>query len=246
MKRWLAFVSVAVLGVALAALLARAPEALAQVENFRVKKIRVEGARYLTEEDARQVLDLTPQSSVWDDLDAWETRLRHHPLVKDVKIHRRFPGTLVLDVDERTPVALFPDPVLEPVDENGRILPIDPAVSRLDLPVMASAGTDGSGSLTSVQRSLLAREISQLAQGDPEFLARISDISLDGRGDIAATIWEPPLVIRFRPGLTSRRIQEGLRVFSDAVARFDGKKVLELDLRYEDQVVVRLGRAGGR
>ncbi len=246
MKRGIAFVAVVALTVVLAALLGRIPEALAQVEAFKVTGIRLEGARYLTEEEAMRTLALGEEASLWDDVDTWESRLSTNPLVDKVQIHRRFPGTLVLEVEEPEPVALFPHPVLEPVDRSGRVLPIDPAVHRLDLPVMAWAGSADGRDLTPAQRQLLAHEIDQLAQGDPEFLARISDITLDARGDIAARLWDPSLTIHFRPGLTNRRIQEGLRVYSDAVERFSDNDVQELDLRYEDQVVVRLGRARSR
>ena len=246
MKRWFAFWGIVALAVAMAGIMSRAPKALAKVDAFRVTGIRVEGARFLTHEDALRTLSLPADASVWDDTRNWEMRLQHHPLVARATVHRRFPGTLVLQVVEREPVALYPGPVLEPVDRSGRVLPIDPAVHRLDLPIIALTGPGESGPLTPGQRRLLAEEIHRLTQGDPEFLARVSDITMDSRGDLHARVWDPSVMLHFRAGVSYRRIQAGLRAMEDASTRFEGKPVTDLDLRYDDQVVVRLARAGGR
>ncbi|MBT8397401.1 MAG: FtsQ-type POTRA domain-containing protein [Gemmatimonadetes bacterium] len=245
MKRWLTFVFVLALAVALGGAFSRIPEALAEVEAFKLREVRLRGARFLTHEEAVAVLDLSPSASVWDDTKALEGRLEGHPLVKDVTVHRRFPHALLFRVVEREPVALFPNPTLEPVDEDGRILPIDPSVHKLDLPIMASAGREGPGSLSPAGLRLLAGEISRLAKGDPEFHSKISDFALHPRGDMRASISDPPVTLHFRPGLPSRRIQAGLRVLTDARTRFEDGDVMDLDLRFDEQVVVRLKRAQG-
>ena len=246
MKRWLTFVFVLALAVALGGVVSRVPEALVEVESFKVREVRLRGARFLTHEEVVEALDLPDGASVWDDTKVLEARLQDHPLVEEVTIHRRFPSALLLQIVEREPVALFPNPTLEPVDASGRILPIDPAFHKLDLPIMASAGEDGPGSLTRAGLRMLAGEISRLAQGDPEFHSRISDFGLHPGGDLSARISDPPVTLHFRPGLPSGRIQTGLRVLRDAQDRFDEGDVVELDLRFKDQVVVRFGRVGGR
>jgi cell division septal protein FtsQ len=189
-------------------------------------------------------LALEPGANVWDDTEPWEAKLRAHPLVRDAKIHRRFPGTLLLEVVEREPVALVANPTLEPVDDAGRILPIDPAQHPLDLPVIASA-VRGEASLTPAQRRILANEIARLQAEDPEFLAHLSHLSLDSRGHLIACAGDPSVDFHFRPGLPIQRINQGLRVLGDAQERYAENRVEELDLRYGDQVVVRLGRKEG-
>lgn len=245
MKRWLTFVVALALAVALGGVISRVPEALSELEAFKVREIRLRGARFLTHGEAVATLALSDRASVWDDIKELEARLEGHPLVKEVTIHRRFPGALLLQVVEREPVALYPNPTLEPIDATGRILPIDPALHKLDLPLVASAGAGGPGSLTPKDLRLLAGEISRLAEGDPEFHSSISDFLLGPRGDVRARISDPPITLRFFPGLSSGRIQAGLRVLSDARARFQEGAVTDLDLRFHDQVVVRFGTAGG-
>jgi hypothetical protein len=247
MKRWLTFVFVLALAVALGGVFSRVPEALSEVEAFRVKEIRLRGARFLTHDEAVQTLDLSAGASVWDDTKVLAARLEEHPLVDEATIHRRFPNALLLQVVEREPVALFPNPTLEPVDESGRILPIDPAIHRLDLPIMAS-GKERHGTLTPADLSLLAGEISRLAKDDPGLHARISDFTLGPRGEVSARISDSPVTLHFQAGLPNGRMEAGLRALADARGRFGVGEAdaVDLDLRFQDQVVVRLGGAGGR
>jgi cell division protein FtsQ len=232
MRRWLTFVLGLALAVAMGGAFSRIPEALAEVQAFKVAEVRLRGARFLTHEEALAALDLSPSASVWDDTKALEARLEEHPLVKDVTVHRRFPDALLLRLVEREPVALFPNPTLEPVDEDGRILPIDPAAHKLDLPIMAFEGREGPGSLSTADLRLMAGEISRLAHLYP-------------RGEMRARIGDPHVTLRFLSGLPSGRIQTGMRVLMDARRKFGEGDVMDLDLRYEDQVVVRFSRAEG-
>ena len=106
------------------------PELLDDVELFRVASYRLEGATFLTLEQAVVAAGVADDASIWDDREPWEQGLEAHPLVAAAHIGRRPPGTLVLRIRERTPVALVPSPVLEPVDPTGARLPIDPAIHR--------------------------------------------------------------------------------------------------------------------
>lgn len=252
MRTGLTSALVAILVVALAVSFSRVPEALSRMESFRVTGIRLEGNRFLTHREVVNTLGIPASASVWNDLGAWEDRLRTHLLVEDVRIRRRLPGTLVMEVTEITPVALVPNPTLEPMDCSGRLLPIDPAQHRLDLPLVSLEDRGKVVTLSAAERRLVAGEIARISRHDPEFLARISEVTLYPRGDLRARIWrrnpeeqiwDRPVNIHFHPDLPARRIHEGLKVLEDALVRFDGAGISGLDLRYEDQVVVRLSRA---
>ncbi len=245
MKKWLMFLLATSVAAALAAGMSRAPEALRRLEVFRVTDVDFGAGRYLTRAEALETLALRPDANVWDDREVLEARLRDHPLVRDARVRRRFPGTLLLEIEEEEPVALYPNPTLEPIDGAGRILPIDPAAHRLDLPLIAMAPGEDREGLTPGQRRLLAEEITRIGAGEPRFLARISEITLEGREELRASVWDPPLTLHFRPGLSSRRIREALRVLEDAGTRFQDARVVDLDLRYDDQVVVRVNRVEG-
>src|SRR5688572_21190698 len=82
----------------------KARTALAQVDWFRVRSVRVEGVRYLTTDEIERVAGVPPDANLWDDVAPVVARLGAHPLVREVSIRRRLPGTLVVEVEERRPV----------------------------------------------------------------------------------------------------------------------------------------------
>lgn len=226
--------------VALGGAAGRIPDALARVDFFEIRTVRVEGARWLTDEEATRMLGLPPGTNLWEDLSPWAERIRQHPLVAEARARRRIPGTLVLQVVERQPVALLPSPALEPVDPEGRPLPIDPVLHRLDLPLLQPhlEGSPDERSLTPVRLRTLTAELKRLSEAEPDFLASVSEVAMDEGGDVVARLSSPQIVVRFRVPLASRRLQEGWVVLEDALLRRPGVRVRALDLRFADQVVV--------
>ena len=100
---WL--VAAVLLGWGLPWAAARAPRALADVEWFRVRRLRVEGVRYLEAEEVERVAAVPATANLWDDPAPVAARVRRHPLVRDARVRRRPPGTWIVRVEEREPVA---------------------------------------------------------------------------------------------------------------------------------------------
>lgn len=223
------------------------PGLLREVELFGVREVRLEGGRFLDADEATEVAAIPAGASVWDDPAPWEARLRDHPLVRDVRIRRELLGTLVVEVDERVPVAFAPTPVLRPVDARGEPLPLDPAAHALDLPVLRPRpeGDDPDGEARRLRE--LAGEVARLGEIAPELAARISEVGIDdgGRG-LAVRLQTPGVTVRFRRPVTRRRAREALLVLADAVTRRGGLVPESVDLRFADQVVVRYPRERGR
>jgi hypothetical protein len=215
----------------------RAVRKVARSEVFRVSELRLEGARYLTLEQAAELAAVPPDASVWDDPSEWVARLAQHPLVRDARVRRRIPGTLIFDVQEREAVGLVPTPTLEVVDAEGRILPIDPSEHPLDLPLLhvppREQGADRA-------RAQLAADAERLGRIDPEFAGMISELARDERGDLLARWGDPAVTFRFTPAVTARKLREGVLVLFD-ITRETGETPETVDLRFEEQVVVRRG-----
>ena len=245
--RWLLRGAVALGGIALVVGatwgLSRIPRLLARMDAFRATEFAVEDARFLGVEEALRWARIPSGASVWDDPSAWEDRLRTHPLVEDVEIDRDLPRGLVFRVREKTPVALVPRPTLEPVDGQGRSLPVDPSLHRLDLPVIRPGIVGGERKISSQELEILAREVARLRTLDPGLVAAISDLALGSRGDVVANLLDPRMELRFRPPLTTLRLQEGMQALAHATERAGADAVRAVDLRYDDQVVVRLADA---
>lgn len=209
------------------------PEAFSRMEFFRVSTVEIEGLRYLERDEALMISVIPADLSVWDDIDAVAARLERHPLVADARARRRLPATLVLQVEERQPVALYPAPTLTPIDRIGTALPIDPAKHRLDLPLLqAASGIDA-------DRSILAREVARIGQLEPRMAASLSEISMDEWGDVVLRLGSPRVSIHYRPPLSPDRLREGIQILTDALAREPDRSLIAVDLRFDDQVVAR-------
>lgn len=216
------------------------PEALSEMQTFRVSAVRVSGARFLSEDTVIARLGLTPESSIWDDPKPWAERLSTHPLVRGAEVRRRFPNGLRVTVEERQPVALAATPTLEPVDAEGYRLPIDPTRYPLDLPIVAAGSTPPRGSaLFGEDVRALVAEIVHLGMSDADFLLRVSTLRHDGRGAFVARLTGPDIDFLLPPRIAPARLRAGEAALSDAMSRSPGATPLSVDLRFADQVVVR-------
>ena len=119
------------------------PKLLRQFAFFRVRKVEILGARYTPANDVLERLHVDTMRSVWDPLGPLVQRVQTHPQVERVVVTRKLPGTLVVELTERRPVALVPTPDgLRAVDERGKGLPLDPSLTPVDAPVVSATPRD--------------------------------------------------------------------------------------------------------
>jgi cell division septal protein FtsQ len=214
-----------------------------QMAFFRVRNVEIRGVRYLQPNEIISRLRIDTVASLWDDLEPYRQRVRGHPQVSDVRITRRMPGTLVVTIEENLPVALIQTPAgMIPYDSLGRQLPIDPARTTLDLPIVAT--TDPVllklvGAIRAREPRMFAR-IEEVKRTSREeillMLSRGSDAS--GKMDATAAPENRMLRVRIPVGLSVERLADIFPVETDLARR--QVHVGELDLRYRDQVIARL------
>jgi cell division protein FtsQ len=198
---------------------------LRRMDYFRVRRVEVVGARYIQPKALLDLLAVDSSTTIWHDLGGLTDRVKAHPQVRDASISRRLPGTLVLRVAENLPVALIATADgLQPLDRDARALPIDPTRMPVDLPIVTRRDTAALQMLDGVRA------------GAPELFARISEIRWDAGGGLRVIL--SGLTVRATSGTTADRFVEIIPVEEDLVRR--GKRPVELDLRYRDQIVARV------
>lgn len=192
---------------------------------FRVRKVEIAGARFINPDQIVSSMRVDAASSVWDNLSTWEERIRKHPQVGDVSVSRRLPGTLAVQITEVLPVAFVPTGAgLAPYDAAGRPLPVDPTSVDLDLPIVPAHDAAALRLLGDVRATV------------PQLYARISDVRRLPRGDVAVRV--DSFSILGGRDVTAARLSDILPVERDLARR--GRRAVELDLRYRDQVIARL------
>lgn len=201
---------------------------LQRMDFFRVRRVEIEGARYVAPDEIVSRLRVDTTASVWDDVSPLEARVREHPQVRDVRIGRRLPGTLVVRVTENPPVALVSTARgLVVTDAAGDALPVDPTKIDVDLPVLASRDT------------LLLRLLGEMRAQEPALFARLSEARRTPRGEIVLVF--PEHRVLASADVTAGRLAELRPVELDLARR--ALRVAELDLRFRDQVIARLSSA---
>jgi cell division protein FtsQ len=201
------------------------PRVLAQLAYFRVRRVEIVGAKFVQPSDILGRLHVDTLSSVWQPAAPLEDRIASHPGVRSVRVGRRLPGTLVVEITERWPVALVPTPSgLVPIDERGAALPIDLTRTAVDAPIVAYRDAG------------LFRLLGRLRVEAPELYARVSEAARAGSDEVLLRISSVP--VRAMADVSVERLAEIGPVEQDLARR--QLRAAEIDLRYRDQVIARL------
>lgn len=218
-----------ILWVPLVLLLASAPwwgpRALAQLAFFRVRRVEIVGTQYVAPGDILRRLNVDTTRSVWDPFEPLAERIGTHPEIRSVRIRRRLPGTLVVEIVESLPVALVPSAAgFRAYDERGVLLPVDPSRVEVDVPVLARRDT------------ALLRLLGDLRRAAPATYASLSEMRRVRRGEVWMKVASTPVLASAT--VTVERLLELDPVTRDLARR--QLRPAEVDLRYRDQVIVRL------
>jgi cell division protein FtsQ len=198
------------------------PRALSRSSFFRVRRVEVVGARYLTGPEIVAALQLGQSASLFDPLEPVVGATIAIGGVRRASVRRRWPGTLVLRVEEFEPVALTPRREgLALVDARGRVLPFDPTRAPADLPV---APAD----------PLVTRLIARLKESEPALFRAIISASRDRQSVVLEAADRRFLL---RADASAAQLKALAAVVEDLARK--GRRYRELDARFTDRVFVR-------
>jgi cell division protein FtsQ len=202
-----------------------APLILRRMAFFRVRRVEILGARYATPSDILARLHVDTTASVWDPTNPLAARVTAYPGIRAAVVRRKLPGTLVVEITERIPVALVPaNAGFRVYDERGVWLPIDPARVTVDAPVLMQRDT------------ALLRLLGAVRIGLPALYSRVSSVRRVGRDELLLQLKTGP--VRAMQDVTIARLAEIDPVEADLSRR--QVRVAEIDLRYRDQVIARI------
>jgi cell division protein FtsQ len=161
-------------------------------------------------------------------------RLLGYGWVKDARVSRRLPDTLVIDIVERTPAALWQSSgQLALIDSDGVMLDRVPVDKMPDLPLLIGPGANGQ-----------ARQLGRLMASVPTLRPQLASATWVG-----GRRWD----LNFQSG-ESIALPEGEAAAGKALGKFAkldkssgllGRGIVRFDLRVPDKMIVRLPRAPG-
>jgi cell division protein FtsQ len=201
------------------------PLVMRRMSFFRVRRIEILGAHYIAPSDILSRIHVDTAASVWDPTAPIASRVLRHPAVQTVDVRRRLPGTLVVEITERPPVALVAAPGgFKVYDARGVALPVDPASVQVDAPVLMARDTT------------VLRLLGAMKQRMPSLYARVNTVRRAGRDELILQLKSAP--VRAMQDVTLERLAEVEPVEADLTRR--QLRVAEIDLRFRDQVIARL------
>ena len=201
------------------------PLLLRRLDFFHVRRLEIVGTRYIQSSDIIARANVDTMRSVWDPMGPIGDRVKTHPGVQHVDVSRKLPGTIVITVTEYQPIALVSGPQgFRVFDERGVALPIDPSRVDVDAPV-----------LTSPDPALL-RLLAGMRRSIEPLYRRVSEVRRTGVNDLTIQLDDEP--VRTTATVSLDDLNQIAAVEEDLKKR--GKRASELDLRYKDQIIVRL------
>lgn len=212
------------------------PRLLREMRYFEVRAVEVSGIQLLAPHEVLRAAAIREGQTVWDDPAGWERALESHPAIESARVSRRFPRTLRIRVEEKRAVAYVEEGSLTPVTGAGERLPIDPTRAPANLPIARAA--DG-GEVP--VRVLLEAE--RLATLDPGLISDVSEIHARDAEGGSLLLRHRRAEVLLPAGAAAARLAELRVVLADLDRRRapgDAEGVARVDLRFAEQVVVRL------
>jgi cell division protein FtsQ len=202
-----------------------APLLMRRMSFFRVRRVEILGAHYVVPSDILARLNVDTMASVWDPTKPLATRVAAHPEIQTAIVRRQLPGTLVVEVTERVPVALVQaSDGFRVYDERGVVLPIDPSSVGVDAPVLTQRDTASLRLLGAIRARM------------PALYARVSEVQRTGRDELVLKLRTGS--VRVMQDVTTNRLADIEPVEADLARK--QLRVAEIDLRFRDQVIARL------
>lgn len=217
----------------------RVPRMLAGFDVFRVEEVAFEGLTWTRDADVLAAAGIDGGTNVWEPLDSLEARIESHPMVIEADVRRHLPRGLEVNVVERVPVGLVATPTLEPIDRDGRYLPVNPAEVSLDLPILVPlVDPDAEDPRPAESRLVNLGRLADAMRRDAVFGSRVSEVREMEDGIVVAEWGDPAVAFELRSEADLRRLREGLTALDDAIQK-DGVVPDAVDLKWAGLVVLR-------
>lgn len=220
------------------------PRAGRRIAWFAAERVEVTGARLLAPHEVLRASGVSVGLNVWTDPAPYVAALRRNPAVADAEITRVLPRTVRIRVTEKAPAALVQAGTLHPATADGEVLGVDPARAPVDLPLFtAPVRLDRRGRVMDVETRAALAEAGRLGELEPGLMASVSEVRPAGRDGLRLILSAPAADVLVRDGISSDAVVR-LRAALDDVARRAAADTvprgrMEIDARFDDQVVVR-------
>ena len=211
---------------------------------FQIDRFEVTGNTALTDDKVIALSGIEAGDNFfYADLFGAKRSLRQNPFVEDVKVYRKLPDRLIIDVKERRSVGYIvtSDGYVQ-VGEDGRFLAIQQSLSNYGLPVISGVELSDLPAIGGfIQNEKLKQALEVLQHCDQSLLNNIAELNV-GQEYYILAYTNQKIEVRLG-GLDNieQRLQDLNQILTTVVGtQIAVDQILYIDMRYEGQPIIKL------
>jgi cell division protein FtsQ len=207
-------------------------------QMFTLKEVRVEGNRWVEKNDILNLAKIEAGVRLYRvPTDSVVKRILQNPYLQGVSVSRSLPSTLIITVQERTPVAYLIDSKVYMIDRFGKILLKKPAMSLENLPLITGL---------SVSRLLQNRDplfqalglIRTIDEVDEGLFNYISEVHIDSRTPPTLFLIRGGAIVEIGESSPYERIYKLSELINNTPILNKLDQIKKIDLTFSDRVIV--------
>lgn len=204
---------------------------------FTVGSVIVEGNKYVSVEDVYRIADIPESINIFSLNTAnIKMRLMHDLRIAEIDVSRRFPGTIVISIKERKPMAYVASNYgfLE-LDKQGVVLAVFKNLKQINVPMITGIRLENEYVSDKIDNEFIKNIVIYLSLLDEVTLNQLSEINLKSSEQIIAYTVNS---VHIRLG-NSERLPDKAKLTNEILHELgDKKKIVEyIDLNYSPPVI---------
>lgn len=214
--------------------------------RFSVRQIDVQGLRRKSRDAIVELSQLGLDRNIFSvDTAQVEQRILRDPWIREVKVERRLPGTIQIDLVERDALALalHGDQLLL-VTRTGETFKRYEASDPADLPVITGIELQGSAEEPGLERRRIATALEVLRHYERSSISRqypAQEVHLTPGGEVSLTVGKSGIALHLGLGPWAKKLAMAERIFAKLRSQKGNVGMVFLDNRaHPERVVVRM------
>ncbi|CEP69508.1 Cell division protein FtsQ/DivIB [Moorella glycerini] len=209
---------------------------------FSLENIEITGNEHIPTAELENLIGVARGINLWQvDTAAIAKRLATHPLVAKARVSRRWPRTLAIQIEERTPVAiLVQDGSFLLVDGGGVVMERIPRIGHLKLPLISGLGKlENTGPGREINHAGLQAALAVVRQVPPGDLNQLQEIIASSPVNLQL-IWAGNILVKFGDG---QQVAEKLNRLHEALQGLAGREAIDyIDVSFAGPPVVKFNQ----
>jgi hypothetical protein len=198
-----------------------------------LKRVEVVGLSRLPEHDIIMAAAVKDSSNLMElDLDSISVRVTDIAGVRKARCYKRLPGRLIIDVEERFPIAALGGGDLMLVDEDGAVFPPVYCGEVLDIPILTGKlkPVNDNSSFTSVHRMLI-----NIRQDYPKTFSQLAEIC--SKNDMLSLRLKNSAAEIITDGFIDKELLDNLELFLSQKSDELPVNIDYIDMRFPSMVI---------